>query len=137
MKSMTLVAATALAGALYVVSPAAKADFIFGSLTPTPACVPGGNVNSVCAPDETFTSGGQTLVAHGFLDGPLTTSGTANLTLKPQPLNTFNESGLGVQSNATSPPAPPCTDPDCEISPPRSVSATASTAIITDAIIGS
>ena len=47
MKSMTL-AATLLAGALYVVSPVAKADVMFGSLTPTPACGPVSGVGSVC-----------------------------------------------------------------------------------------
>jgi hypothetical protein len=137
MKSMPLVAATALAGlavALAAGASPAKADFIFGQLTPTPACGPVSGPGSVCAPDETFTSAGQTVVAHGFLMGPLNTAGTANLTLKPFALNGLSESGLGVQSNNTS---TTCTNPDCEILSPQSVSVTASTSIITDALIGS
>ena len=38
----------------------AKADIIFGSLTPTPACGPVGTVGSVCGVNETFASGGDT-----------------------------------------------------------------------------
>ena len=137
MKSMTLVAATALAGALYVVSPVAKADVMFGSLTPTPACgaVPVGGVGSVCGINETFTSGGDTVVAHGFTGAPGADGGNANLTLKPFPLNVLAESGLGVQANNT---ATTCTDPDCEIVPLQSVSVTRSgSTLITDALIGS
>jgi len=55
MKALVLTAATALAGAHYVVSPAAKADVIFGSLTPTPACGAVSGVGSVCGINETFT----------------------------------------------------------------------------------
>ena len=135
MKSMTLAAATALAGALYVVSPAAKADVIFGSLTPTPACGAVSGVGSVCAINETFTFGGDTVVAHGFTGAPLPAFGEVNLTLKPMPLNSLAESGLGVQSNNT---ATTCTDPDCEIFPPQSVSVTGSgPTLIHDAVIGS
>jgi hypothetical protein len=138
MKSMPLVAATALAGlavALAAGASPAKADFIFGQLTPTPACGPVSGPGSVCAPNETFTSGGQTVVAHGFPGAPDGTApGTANLTLKPFALNGLSESGLGVQSNNTS---TTCTDSDCEILAPQSVSVTASTGIITDALIGS
>jgi len=136
MKSMTLVAATALAGALYVVSPAAKADVIFGNLTPSPACGPVSGVGSVCAPNETFTgSFGEQVVAHGFPGAPAAGAGTSNLTLKPMPLNTLAESGLGVQANNTS---TTCTDADCEILPPQSVSVIRSgNTQITDALIGS
>jgi hypothetical protein len=134
MKFMTLATATALAGTLYVVGPAAKADFIFGSLTPTPACGPVSGPGSVCGINETFTSGGQTVVAHGFTGAPGPAAGNVNLTLKPIPLNALNESGLGVQANNTS---TTCTDPTCEILSPQSVSVTASTSIITDALIGS
>jgi hypothetical protein len=135
MKSMTLTAATALAGALYVVSPAAKADVIFGSLTPTPACGAVSGVGSVCGINETFTFGGDTVVAHGFTGAPGPMAGNVNLTLKPMPLNVLAESGLGVQANNT---ATTCTDPDCEIAPPQSVSVTRATStLITDALIGS
>jgi hypothetical protein len=137
MRSMTGVSATALAGlavALAAGASPAKADFIFGNLTPTPACGPVGAVGSVCANDETFTSGGQTVTAHGSTDGPLN-AGNANLTLKPMPLNTLAESGLGVQ-NLNGQPS--CTNPDCEIAPPQSVSVTRlGSTLITDALIGS
>ena len=135
MKPMTLAAATALAGVLYVVSPAAKADVIFGNLTPTPACGPVSGPGSVCGIDATFTSGGDTVVAHGFTGAPGPDGGNANLTLKPFPLNVLAESGLGVQANNTS---TTCTDPDCEILPEQSVSVTRSgSTLITDALIGS
>jgi hypothetical protein len=135
MKSLRLVAATAVAGALYVVSPAAKADITFGDLIPSPACGPVSGVGSVCAPNETFSFGGDTVVAHGFFGAPLTTTGVANLTLKPTSVNVLAESGLGVQSNNT---PTTCTDFDCEIAPPQSVSATrVGSTLITDALIGS
>jgi len=135
-KTLPLISACALAGALYVVSPAAKADVIFGNLTPTPACGPVSGVGSVCAPNETFTgSFGEQVVAHGFPGAPAAGAGTSNLTLKPMPLNTLAESGLGVQANNTS---TTCTDADCEILPPQSVSVTRSgNTQITDALIGS
>jgi hypothetical protein len=137
MKSITLAAATLLAGALYVVSPAAKAAVImFGSLIPTPACGPLLGVGSVCGINETFTSGADTVVAHGFTGAPGPDGGNVNLTLKPFPLpNILMESGLGAQSNNT---ATTCTDPDCEIVSPLSVSVTRSgSTLITDAVIGS
>jgi hypothetical protein len=135
MKSMTLAAATALAGAVYVVSPAATADVMFGSLTPTPACGPVSGVGSVCGINETFTSGADTVVAHGFTGAPGSDGGNVNLTLKPFPLNALNESGLGVQANNT---ATTCTDPTCEIAPPQSVSVTFFAGnLIRDALIGS
>jgi hypothetical protein len=135
MKAMILAAATALAGTLYVVSPAAKADVIFGNLTPTPACGAVSGVGSVCGINETFTFGGDTVVAHGFSGAPGPDGGNANLTLKPIPLNVLAESGLGVQANNT---ATTCTDPDCEIFAPQSVSVTRfGSTLITDALIGS
>src|SRR6476469_3321456 len=121
MKSMTLAAATALAGALYIVSPAAKADVVFGSLIPTPACGAVSGVGSVCGINETFTSGDDTVVAHGFTGAPGPAAGNVNLTLKPFPLNVLAESGIGVQANNT---ATTCTNIDCGIFPPQSVSVT-------------
>ena len=133
MKSMTLAAATLLAGALYVVSPVAMANEInFGDLTPTPACGPVSGVGSVCGINVTFTSGGDTVVAHGFTGAPGPDGGNANLTLKPFPLNVRAESGLGVQANNA---ATTCSDPDCEIAPAQSVSVTGT--LINDALIGS
>jgi hypothetical protein len=135
MKSMTLATATLLAGALYVVSPAAKADLIFGSLTPTPACGPVSGPGSVCGINETFTFGGDTVVAHGFTGAPGPDGGNVNLTLKPIALNGLAESGLGVQTNNT---ATTCTAADCEIVPPQSVSVTFLAGnLIKDALIGS
>ena len=135
MKAVTLVAATLLAGGLYVVSPVAKADVMFGSLTPTPACGPVSGPGSVCGINETFTSGADTVVAHGFTGAPGADGGNVNLTLKPFPLNVLGESGLGVQANNT---ATTCTNADCEIMPPQSVSVTRSgSTLITDALIGS
>lgn len=135
MKTVTLSAATLLAGALYVVSPVAKADVMFGSLTPTPACGPVSGPGSVCGINETFTSGADTVIAHGFTGAPGPAAGNVNLTLKPFPLNVLAESGLGVQANNT---ATTCTNSDCEILPPQSVSVTRSgNTLITDALIGS
>jgi hypothetical protein len=89
----------------------------------------------VCGINVTFTSGPDTVVAHGFTDGPGSAAGNANLTLKPMPLNGLSESGLGVQANNT---ATTCTDPDCEIVPTQSVSVTRSgSTLINDALIGS
>jgi hypothetical protein len=89
----------------------------------------------VCGINETFTFGGDTVVAHGFTGAPGPAAGNVNLTLKPIPLNGLAESGLGVQANNT---ATTCTDPDCEIFPPQSVSVTRfGSTLITDALIGS
>src|SRR5262249_30557680 len=118
-KMLTVCGALAAVALAAGASPA-KADVMFGSLTPPPACgaVPGGGVGSVCAPNVTFTFGGDTVVAHGFPGAPGPAAGTDNLTLKPFPLNVLAESGLGVQANNTS---TTCTNPDCEISPLPSV----------------
>src|SRR5262249_45152400 len=136
MKAVTLAAATLLAGVLYVVSPVAKADVLdFGSLAPSPACGPVSGVGSVCGINEMFASGGNTVVAHGFTGAPGSGAGNVNLTLKPIPLNILAESGLGVQANNT---ATTCTNSDCEISPPQSVSVTRSgSTLIVAALIGS
>ena len=72
---LSLAAATALVGALYLVSPAAKADVIFGNLTPTPACGPVSGPGSVCNVTLTFTSGGDTVVANGFTGAPVPAGG--------------------------------------------------------------
>ena len=137
MRSMTWVPATAVAGlavALAAGASPAKADFIFGNLTPSPACS-SGTPGGVCGPNETFTSGGDTVIAHGFPGAPGTGDGTSNLTLKPVAGNGLSESGLGVQSNNM---ATTCTDSDCEIAPPQSVSVTWSAGnLFKDALIGS
>ena len=133
-KMLTVCGALAVVALAAGASPA-KADVIFGSLTPTPACGAVSGVGSVCGINETFTFGGDTVVAHGFTGAPGPDGGNANLTLKPMPLNSLAESGLGVQSNNT---ATTCTDPDCEIFAPQSVSVTRSgSTLITDALIGS
>ena len=120
----------------------ATADILFGNLTPaggTCAAPPVGGVGGGCdSANLTFTSGGDTVIAHGFPGAPGPGAGTSFLTLKPGPPtpNTLGESGLGVQSNNTS--GGTCTDPECEISPPQSVSATrVGSTLITDALIGS
>ena len=109
MKSMTLATATALAGALYLVSPAAKADIlngsfliVFGNQNPA-SCGPVSGSGSVCGIDMPFGS----IVVHGFTGAPGPAAGDANLTLKPTALNGLAET---------------CTDPYCEILPPQSVS---------------
>ena len=89
----------------------------------------------MCGINETFTSGGDTVVAHGFTGAPGPAAGDVNLTLKPFPLNVLAESGIGVQANNT---ATTCTNIDCGILPPQSVSVTRSAStLITDALIGS
>jgi hypothetical protein len=136
MKLMTLAAATALAGALFVVSPAAKADIIFGS-SQNPACTTASGPGFVCnSANITFTGTlGEQVVAHGFPGAPGPDGGTSNLTQKLIVPNGVSESGLGVQANNTS---TTCTDADCEIFPPQSVSVTRlGNAQITDATIGS
>ena len=137
MKSMTLAAATALAGVLYVVvSPAAKADVMFGAAQ-NAACTTASGPGFVCnSANVTFTSGADSVTAHGFPGAPGSGAGTSNLTQKLiAPTNGLSESGLGVQSSNTS---TSCTDADCEIAPMQSVSVTRSgSTLITDALIGS
>jgi hypothetical protein len=134
-KMLTVCGALAAVALAAGASPA-KADAIFGDLTPTPACGPVGVVGSVCGINETFTfDGGLSVVAHGFTGAPGPAAGNVNLTLKPMPLNVLAESGLGVQANNT---ATTCTNPNCEIVPPQSVSVTRfGSTLITDALIGS
>jgi hypothetical protein len=135
MKSMTLATATVLAGALYVVGPAAKADVIFGS-SANPACTSASGPGFVCnSANVTFTSGGDSVVAHGFPGAPGSGAGISDLTLKLIATNGLSESGIGVQSSNG---LTTCTDPDCEIASPQSVSVTSLTGnLITDALIGS
>ncbi len=134
---------TALAIAAFAVGAgSARADIIFGNVNPSPACGPASGPGHVCAITETFTSGADIYVANGFSGAPAAGTGNFNLTLKGGPLapapllpiNVLGESGLGTNANA----GPACTDPDCEINPPQSVTAvTAGRTNITDAIIGS
>src|SRR5262245_23263797 len=113
MKSLRLVAATAVAGALCVLSPPAKADVIFGTPPANPACTGASPPGLVCnSANITFTGTlGEQVIAHGFPGAPGPAAGTSNLTQKLTPPNTLSESGLGVQANNTSPTT--CTDPDC------------------------
>ena len=113
----------------------AKADIMFGSVQ-NGACTLASGPGFVCnSANVTFSSGGDTVVAHGFPGAPGAGAGTSNLTLKLIAGNGLSESGLGVQANNTS---TTCTDPDCEILPPQSVSATRSgSTLITDALISS
>jgi len=134
---------TVLAMAAFTVGAgSASADIIFGNVNPSPACGPASGPGHVCAITETFTSGADVYVANGFSGAPAAGTGNFNLTLKGGPLapapllpiNVLGESGLGTNANA----GPACTDPDCEINPPQSVTAvTAGRTNITDAIIGS
>jgi hypothetical protein len=50
---------------------------------------------SVCGINETFTFGGDTVVAHGFTGAPGPAAGNVNLTLKPFPLNVLAERHRG------------------------------------------
>jgi hypothetical protein len=133
MKFMTLATATALAGALYGVSPAAKADVIQFGAVQNAACTASSAPGFVCnSANVTFTSGATSVTAHGFPGAPGPAAGTSNLTQKLIATNGLSESGLGVQSNNSS---LTCTDSDCEIAPAQSVSATGSGII--SALIGS
>jgi hypothetical protein len=113
----------------------AKADIMFGSVA-NPACTQSSPPGFVCnSANVTFSSGGDTVVAHGFPGAAGAGAGTSFLTQKLIAGNGLSESGLGVQANNTS---TTCTDADCEIFPPQSVSATRSgSTLITDALIGS
>jgi hypothetical protein len=134
---------TGLAMAAFAVgASSSNADIIFGNVNPAPACGAASGPGHVCGITETFTSGGDTIIANGFSGAPAAGTGNFNLTLKggpaaPAPLlptNVLGESGLGTNANA----GPACSDPDCEIVPPQSVAATVGgTTLITDAIIGS
>jgi hypothetical protein len=147
MRPRLLPVLTGLAMAAFAVGAgSAKADVIFGNVNPTPACGPASGPGHVCGITETFSSGtnaGDNIVANGFSGAPAPGAENANLTLKggpaaPAPLlptNVLGESGLGINANA----GPACSDPDCELNPPQSVTATVGAAgnLITDALIGS
>ena len=142
MLQKTLLATVLAMIAFAVGAGSAKADVIFGNVNPSPACGPASGPGHVCAITETFTSGADIYVANGFSGAPLAGTGNTNLTLKGGPLapapllpiNVLGESGLGTNAN----PGPACSDPDCEIVPPQSVTAvTAGPTTIVDAIIGS
>ena len=143
-RKMFWVYGTLTAIALALGASPAQADIIFGNVNPAPLCqaAPAGQVGHVCAITETFTSGADNIIANGFLGAPAAGAGNTNLTLKGGPAapvqllptNIFMESGLGINTNATA----TCTDPECEIFPPQSVTATVgANTLITDAIIGS
>jgi hypothetical protein len=144
MKPKLLSVFTGLAMAAFAVgASSSNADIIFGNVNPSPACGPASGPGHVCGITETFTSGSDIIVANGFSGAPAIGNGNTNLTLKggpaaPAPLlptNVLGESGLGANANA----GPACSDPDCEIVPPQSVTATVGAGgnLITDAIIGS
>jgi PEP-CTERM motif len=112
-----------------------KADVIFGTqAAQTTGCTASNLAGALTCPNpQTFTgNAGDVLTATGFSGAPGTSTPTA-LTLKTQPTFTAGEDGLG--ENATS--GPPCSDTDCEIGTPTSVTVTDSTTGITDAVIGS
>ena len=120
------------ATALVVGASPATADITFGQQPAPDDCGGSAFVGFVCGINETF---GDSVTAHGFTGAPGSGAGNVNLTFKPTPPNSAAKGGLGVQSNNT---AVTCTDPECEIAPPTSVSATRNgTTLITDAIIGS
>jgi PEP-CTERM motif-containing protein len=106
-----------------------KANIIFGNF-PGVGCSPSGG-NFTCPNPQTFSNGTDNVVANGFSGAPGV--GPTALTIKPTATNSFDESGLGENATAS----PPCSDPECEIAPPHSVTAVDTTTGITDAIIGS
>ena len=121
-------------GALAVIALAAgagpaKADIMFGNFTGAGCSAAGANFT--CPNPQTFNNGTDNIIANGFGGAPGV--GATALTIKPFAANGFMESGLG--ENATA--APPCTNPECEIGVPTSVTAVDTTTGITDAIIGS
>src|ERR1700750_872904 len=87
---------TGLAMAAFAVGAGpAKANIMFGAVSPTPACGPASGPGLVCGGgfQETFTNGTDTILANGFLTDapPVPGVGNTHLTLKP----------------FTSPPGPP------------------------------
>ena len=95
MKARTLIAVTAVAGALYVVSPAAKADVMFGAAQ-NAACTTASGPGFVCnSANVTFTSGVDSVTAHGFPGAPGSGAGTSDLTQKLIATNGLSESGIG------------------------------------------
>jgi hypothetical protein len=145
-KLLSVITGLAMAAFAFGAGPAKATVFNFGALTPAPPCTALSGPGFVCggAFQEVFTISPEVINTNGFLtDAPPPTGiGNTHLTWKPTaplgpPTNALNESGLGVQSNATN--TTTCTDPDCEIAPPNVVTATAGNAatLITDALIGS
>jgi hypothetical protein len=115
--------------ALAFAASSSKADIIFGNFTGV-GCSPSGG-NFTCPNPQTFNNGTDNVVANGFSGAPGV--GPTALTIKPTAVNGLSESGLGENATAS----PPCSDTDCEIAPPHSVTAEDTTTGITDAIIGS
>jgi hypothetical protein len=76
---------------------------VFGNLTQHLVPVaPAGQQDSVCGITETFTSGGDTIIANGFASGtPGAGTGNTNPSLKSVAVNGLAESGLGTNGNAT------------------------------------
>jgi len=121
-RKMLTVCGALAAVALAAGATPAKADVIFGNLTPSPACgaVPVGGVGSVCGINETFTSGGDTVVAHGFTGAPGPAAGDVNLTLKPMPLNGLAErAASGSRATIRRRRAPIPTARSCRRNPSR------------------
>jgi hypothetical protein len=129
-----------------------KADVIFGNQFPTAPGMNGGcatmaNPNTPvgveCGTTATFTVGPDTVQVNGLNAAPTSTSAApVDLTLKgtmgsPVPGNNGpDEGGLGIGSVAGTTP-PQCSDSDCEIVMPNTVTAQDLTGAIHDAVIGS
>src|SRR4051812_6712736 len=97
LQSKALAVCGALAAAAFAagVSPA-KADIMFGTAQ-NAACTLASGPGFVCnSANVTFSSGGDTVVAHGFPGTPGPGAGTLNLTQKLIATNGLSESGLGV-----------------------------------------
>jgi PEP-CTERM motif len=116
-----------------------RATIIFGNETPSASCTAstgaGQTGDFICSNPQVFTSAaGDVLTATGLSNAPATGTSTA-LTLKTIPANTIDVSGLG--ENAI-PPGSACSDPNCEIGAPASVTVVDSgTTKILNTIIGS
>lgn len=128
---LALVLSAIAMAALAVGAGPAKADIIFGNFSGT-GCSPSGLAGAVTCPNpQTFNNGTDNIVANGFSGAPGV--GPTALTIKSTAAFGPSESGLG--ENATA--GPPCSDVDCEIGTPHSVTAVDTTGVITDAVIGS
>jgi hypothetical protein len=130
-------------GALAVIALAggagpANATIVFGTLGgQTVGCSAATNVSGalVCPNPQNFGTTGDSVQANGHSGDP-NTSALSALTLKLNPPFTAGEDGLG--ENAAPPPPAVCTDVDCEIGSPTSVTVVSTGGEgITDAIIGS
>ncbi|MBV9200737.1 MAG: PEP-CTERM sorting domain-containing protein [Alphaproteobacteria bacterium] len=112
----------------------ANATIVFGTLLgQTTGCTASGLAGAFTCPNpQNFGTPGDTVQANGFSGAPGV--GSTALTLKTQPTFTAGEDGLG--ENATA--GPPCSDPECEIGTPHSVTVVSTgPETITDTIIGS